>query len=192
MIELLFDVDFRCSGGYMTQHFDRDEAADARIRNWLISPTASNAGQRETDRAIADFLRDGDMTDYVNALLPPNRHATKDDWNQARSHATMWHSINLTAQQVRDWLRAGAQPWEHDLVGSLIEQGLSATSASHQREHMNTGERTTALEIGRVTARSFLGNQLSDALDEAGIERVPIEHPHITWSRNNRHQWGTA
>lgn len=176
----------------MTEHFSPNPATEAGIRKWLVADTIGNVEQRESDEAVMEFLRGSDSTEYVKALLPSNRRPVKRDWDQARTNSVMWQSINLSPNQVKEWLHSGAQPWEHDLVGGLIQQGLSPTSASQQREHANTGERTTAIEIGRNTTHNALRSDLSDALDDAGIERIPIEHPYETWLREYRRGRGIA
>ena len=142
-----------------------DDLAETIRRN-LRSRKPARRGQRPT--APDD--------EVVRALLPTTRRAQRHDWDQARVWAMDWRAAKLEAEEVREWLAAGAAPNEGALVGMALLEGVTTKIAQQVYTHPDTGELLTALDIVRRTPLSWgrSWDELCDALDAAGVERKRI------------------
>lgn len=162
-----------------------DRAADQEILNWFTRPASSEDDHKREDEAIRQYLLRGrrqrqPLTALTRLLLPPTRRATGHEVAQARRNELGWVSIGFGVDRVGPWLRAGAFPHEYNLVADLVAEGIFAPRVSEQFEHPRTGERVTVLDVAREFFRTLGVNDfrsLSEALDDAGVERTKGQRP---------------
>lgn len=117
--------------------------------------------------------------DIVRLLLPLGRKAKREDWVAAEKASRTWSSNGFATQDVALWLHAGAQTDEGHRAAHLVAEGLTAAQAAVRFRHPRSGALTTALAIARTAWHETFGgpSNLSDLLDEAGIERTKQPHP---------------
>jgi len=170
---------------------DQERAETKRLLHWLREGSAQKQVEDAVTAGIRRYLLRGQherrpVDDYTRALLPPTRKATGHEIRAARDDATGWRMLGFTLEQVRQWLRAGIEPHDYELVADLVEEGITPDRLDQQFTHPRTAERTTILEVALRFRRTYHFGQLGslcEALDDAGIERVRGQRPSRVFRR---------
>lgn len=176
---------------------DNEKEEEARLLAYLQTPSEEAKSEADELADIRDNLfrqtswkgppgpRPGSITDgIVRLFLPPTRRAKGRDWCDARRWRQEWTWAGFTrAEDIRPWLFAGAAPDEAGIVADLVSEGIVPARAGVQFEHPVTGERGTILDVARreYDRSDFYRLSLSDALDEAGVERKRKPKPSGRW-----------
>jgi len=164
---------------------DQERAETKRLLHWLREGSAQKQVEDEDTAGIRRYLLRGQrerrsLDDYTRALLPPTRKATGQEIRAAHDDAAGWRMLGFTLEQVRQWLRAGIEPHDYELVADLVEEGITPDRLDQQFTHPRTAERTTISEVALRFHRADHFGQLGglcEALDDAGIERVRGQRP---------------
>jgi len=173
---------------------EQEKAEQAALLRWLKEGSPQKrAEDAETAAMRRNLMGSGsrefyqrEFAKFVKALLPPTHKAKAHDYRQAERNVTGWQSLGYDVPDVQPWLRAGIEPGEYDLVAELVAEGVTPEMLSQPFTHPRTGERVTILGV----AHSFYGNyrhsefrSLCEALDDAGVERVPDVRPSTLFRR---------
>jgi len=166
-------------------------SADDALRAWLEA--GSDDPRDVCDERLKQYLLEGrrerrPIDPLTKSLLPPTRNATGQNIEDARRWAGGWAALGYRVDEVRRWLRAGAQPHDYELAADLESEGITPEQAGEQFQHPRTGELVTIFRVARDQV-SFLRiydnfRSLNDALDDAGIERTKPPRRHNV----NRHR----
>lgn len=167
-----------------------EQAENEKLLAWLKAPSEQQQAEYDDLTEMRRHLGVGlpsreaarrDFEAFARALLPPTRKASRDDWRHAERNVTGWYSIGYEPDDVRPWLRAGVDPSEYDVVAELVAEGITPERATVQFQHPRTGEQVTVLDVARRFLEDF--SSISDALDDAGVERVKQPRPSYLFRR---------